>query len=80
MAKNERSDINPSKATKDDLFNYGTLAKIIGVQSQPSSDPYILVEGVQRFRVDKILQERPYFEAEATFFEDEGKSSWRNAD
>jgi ATP-dependent Lon protease len=71
--RQERFDINPAKATKDDLFVYGTLAKIVGVQTQPGSEPYILVEGVQRFRINEITQERPYFEGEVTFYDDEGK-------
>ena len=69
--RKERKDINPGKATKEDLFSYGVLAKIIGVQGQPSSEPYLLVEGVQRFRVTRITQERPYFEAEVTFYDDD---------
>ena len=68
----ERFDINPSKATKADLFSYGTLAKIVGVQGSANADTYILVEGVQRFRVNKITQERPYFEGEVCFYDDEG--------
>jgi ATP-dependent Lon protease len=71
--RQERFDINPAKATKDDLFSYGTLAKIIGVQTQSSSEPFILVEGVQRFRINEISQEKPYFEGEVTFYDDEGK-------
>lgn len=62
-------NVEPGKAKKADLFLYGTLAKIVGVQGQ--NEPYIQVEGAQRFRVDKILHERPYFEAECTFFEDD---------
>lgn len=62
-------DIDIAKARKDDLFQYGTLAKIIGVQGQ--NEPYIQVEGIQRFRIDKVTHERPYFEAEVTFYEDE---------
>ena len=72
--KQERFDINPGKAAKDDLFGYGTLAKIVGVQ-QPGGEVYLLVEGVQRFRIDKITQERPYFEAEVTYYDDDGKIS-----
>lgn len=45
------------------------MAKIVGVQGQ--NEPYIQVEGVQRFCIDKIIHERPYFEAEVTFYEDE---------
>lgn len=61
--------VEPGKARKDELFRYGTLAKIVGVQG--TNEPYVQVEGVQRFRIDKITHERPYFEAEVTFFEDE---------
>ncbi|KAK5947393.1 hypothetical protein PMZ80_001543 [Knufia obscura] len=65
----DQDDIDVGKAKKDELFRYGTLARIVGVQGQ--NEPYIQVEGVQRFRVDKVIHERPYFEAEVTFYEDE---------
>lgn len=65
----DADEIDPGKAKKDDLFRYGTLAKIVGVQG--TNEPYVQVEGVQRFRIDKITHERPYFEAEVTFYEDE---------
>ena len=64
-------EINPGKATKEDLFAYGTLAKIIGVQGNTASEPYLLVEGVQRFRIDKVKQEKPFLEADVTFYEDD---------
>lgn len=64
-----KDEVDPGKAKKTDLFQYGTLAKIVGVQGQ--NEPYIQVEGVQRFRIDKITHERPYFEAEVTFYEDD---------
>lgn len=65
----ERDEIDPSKARKSDLFRFGTLAKIVGVQGH--NEPYIQVEGVQRFRIEKVTHERPFFEAEVTFLEDE---------
>ncbi|KAL2438328.1 Lon protease-like protein 2, peroxisomal [Exophiala dermatitidis] len=67
----EYADIAPGNARKQDLFGYGTLAKIIGVQGSSNVDPYLVVEGVQRFRIDRIKHEKPYFEAEVTFYEDE---------
>lgn len=76
--RQEQVDINPAKATKDDLFGYGTLAKIVGVQTQPGLEPYILVEGVQRFRINEVTQERPYFEGEVTFYDDEGQCVYTN--
>ncbi|OAL37670.1 ATP-dependent protease La [Fonsecaea nubica] len=65
------ADIDPGKARKKDLYGYGTLAKIVSVQGSPNADPYLLVEGIQRFKIDKIKHERPYFEADVTFYEDE---------
>ncbi|ETN42200.1 ATP-dependent protease La [Cyphellophora europaea CBS 101466] len=64
-------EIHPNKAKKDDIFGFGTLAKIVGVQGTPSQEAYLLVEGLQRFKVENILHERPYFEAEVQFFEEE---------
>jgi len=69
--RQEHVDVSPEKASKDDLFAYGTLAKIVGLQGHPNSEPYLLVEGVQRFKINHVVHERPHFEAEVTFYEDE---------
>jgi ATP-dependent Lon protease len=65
------AEVDPSKAKKEDIFTFGTLAKIIGVSQGPSQESYLVVEGVQRFKIETILHEKPYFEAEVTFYEDE---------
>lgn len=70
-----RSDINPGKAVKDDLFTYGTVAKISGVQGC-RSELCLIVEGIRRFRVETVTQEKPYFDAEVTYLDDDGK--WNN--
>ena len=62
----EHLDINPASATKDDLFGYGVAAKISVVEGR------LLVEGVARIRIEKITQERPFFEAEVTYEYDDG--------
>jgi ATP-dependent Lon protease len=71
----ESSHINPNKAKKDDIFGFGTLAKIVGVSGSPNQESYLLVEGLQRFRIEHILHERPYFEAEVHFYEEETPSA-----
>lgn len=68
-----RLDINPSSATRDDLFGYGVAAKISGVEGRGTGEFALLVEGVARVRIDKLFQERPFFEAEVTYEYDEGK-------
>lgn len=65
-------DINPGKANKGDLFSYGTMAKISGVQGRRPGELALIVEGVKRFRIDNITQERPYLEAEVTYHDENG--------
>ena len=66
-------DLNPGKATKDDLFNYGTMAKISGVQGRRPGELALIVEGVKRFRINSITQEKPFLEADVTYHDEEGK-------
>lgn len=72
---NPRSDIQPSDATKDDLFGYGVAAKISGVEGRGSGEFALLVEGVARIKIEKVTQERPFFQSEVTYIYDEGKVS-----
>ncbi|KAI5279958.1 hypothetical protein KEM52_004212, partial [Ascosphaera acerosa] len=60
----------PPAVPKEDLFRYGTLARVIGVQGRPNSEPYLLVEGTKRFVVQRIVRETPYCEAEVTIHHD----------
>jgi ATP-dependent Lon protease len=69
----ERLDINPSSATREDLFGYGVAAKISGVEGRGTGEFALLVEGVARVRIDKLIQDRPFFEAEVIYEYDEGK-------
>ena len=57
-------------AEKEGLFKYGTVAKISGVQGS-RSDLVLIVEGVRRFRINKITQERPFYEAKVTYLDEE---------
>ena len=71
----ERLDINPASATKDDLFGFGTAAKISGVEGRGTGEFALLVEGIARVRIHKITQERPFFEANVTYEYDDGKNT-----
>ena len=66
-------DVNPAKADQENLFHYGTIAKISGVQGR-RQDLALIVEGVSRFRVERFTQFKPYISAEVTYLEDEGRS------
>lgn len=65
--------VEPAKASKHDLFSYGTVAKVVGVQGRPNSEPYLLVEGLRRFSIRKITNETPFFEADVTLHDEIGR-------
>ncbi|CAG7919012.1 unnamed protein product [Penicillium olsonii] len=68
--KGDYDAIDAGQARKDDLFRFGTVGKVIGVQRRAYSEPFLLVQGQQRFSIKKILRDRPYFEAEITLHEE----------
>ena len=43
----------------DDLYSVGTLGKILRVQRLPDSQVKILVQGLRRIRVQRVLREQP---------------------
>ncbi|KAH2171370.1 hypothetical protein KXV74_009571 [Aspergillus fumigatus] len=64
-AKKEEFDaIDAGQARKEDLFRYGTVGKVIGIQRRAYAEPFLVVQGVQRFTIKHILRERPFFEGE----------------
>lgn len=70
---------DPALARKTDLFMYGTMARVTGVQGKRPGELNLMVEGVSRFKVEKMTRERPYFEAKVALHEDEAISD-TNAD
>ncbi|KAJ5152378.1 hypothetical protein N7492_010673 [Penicillium capsulatum] len=66
--------IDAGQARKDDLYRYGTMGKVIGVQRRAYAEPFLLVQGTQRFTVKKVLKDRPFFEAKV-LLHDENTSS-----
>ncbi|KAL8895393.1 MAG: hypothetical protein Q9207_008192 [Kuettlingeria erythrocarpa] len=65
----------PGNATGKDLFAYGTVARISGVQGRRPDDLTLVVEGLRRFRIDQITKERPFLEANVTFLDPEAVDS-----
>lgn len=76
----DNEDVNPGDTDHRDLFMYGTLAKISGVQGRKANDLSLIVEGVRRFRIDRFTQMRPYFEAEVMQLEENGGYTTRAKD
>lgn len=75
--KSDYDVIDAGQARKEDLFRYGTIGKVIGVQRRAYSEPFLLVQGQQRFSIKKVLRDRPYFEAEV-FLHDESSEYLRS--
>lgn len=59
---------------KEDLFNYGVLATIGSVEGKRTGKLQIVVEGLQRFKIEEVVQEKPYLAARVMTYVDEGMS------
>ncbi len=49
-----------------DIYQVGTVAKIIKMLVQPDGNTTIIIQGKARFKVDKILSEEPYLTAKVS--------------
>lgn len=69
--KDKKQPLHPSQAKKADLFQYGTMARVSGVQGRKPGELMLVVEGVSRFKIEKVVQEQPYFQAEVLLHQEE---------
>ncbi|KAI0546065.1 Lon protease C-terminal proteolytic domain-containing protein [Xylaria curta] len=60
---NDLLEADSRNLRKDRLFGYGVTAKITGIQGQNGAEFILLVQGVSRVSIDKVIQEDPFFEA-----------------
>ena len=63
---------NPGGAGERDLFGYGVVARISGVQGRRPQELALVVEGVRRFRVERFTQFKPFIECEVMPLGEEG--------
>ncbi|KAI8685820.1 Lon protease-like protein 2, peroxisomal [Fusarium keratoplasticum] len=70
----EIENVLPGSARKEDLYNFGVEAKIIGIDGRGTGEFALRVEGVTRIRIDSFTRERPYFEAKVTYFKEDTSS------
>ncbi|KAF2816356.1 ATP-dependent protease La [Mytilinidion resinicola] len=70
--KSGKSNIeqDPVLATAKDVFGVGCVGKVSGVQGRRQGELSLVVEGLERFRVKEVLQERPFFEGVVVDVED----------
>ncbi len=58
-----------------DLVNVGTVAKIVKLIKMPDGGTTIIIQGRQRFKVEEITSEEPYFKAKISVLQDEALSN-----
>lgn len=71
----DRTDVDPAKASKGDLFAWGVAAKITGVEGRGTGEFTLLVEGVGRVRIDKVFSDKAYLEAKVVLYPDNASPS-----
>ena len=69
--KNSKVD-NPNK---DNLYSFGTLAKIIQLLKLPDGTLKVLVEGIQRAKINKINFNKDFITASIDIIKDNNKKS-----
>ncbi|KAF2459163.1 hypothetical protein BDY21DRAFT_202695 [Lineolata rhizophorae] len=67
----EAQDRDMGTLREKDLFRYGTVARVSGVQGRRAGEVALVVEGGKRFRVEKVMKERPYFEGVVEVLDEE---------
>ena len=58
-----QKDSNVEDPTSKDLENIGTIAKIVKQIKMPDGGTTIIIQGKNRFAIDSITTEEPYFKA-----------------
>ena len=74
---------NNEELSKDDIYNIGTVARIVKVIKFPDGNVTAVIHGIKRFQIENFIQEKPYFVAQVkdlplendTVNEDEQKAS-----
>ncbi len=59
----------------EDLYDVGTVSTILQMLKLPDGTVKVLVEGVQRARIERVLTEKPNFEAEIDLIQSEEPDS-----
>ncbi|MGM5470407.1 endopeptidase La [Flavobacteriaceae bacterium LMO-SS05] len=58
-----QKDENIEDPVAKDIFNTGTVARILKVLKMPDGNTTIIIQGKRRFEIDKVISEEPYINA-----------------
>ena len=56
-----QKDIATENPTEEDLYRYGTLAKIVKVFTMPDKSRSVIIQGLERVEIHKITKYDPYY-------------------
>jgi len=65
-----QKDAKLEDPSPSDLFDIGTLAKIIKIVEMPDGSITIILQGIKRFKIKDIVTTEPYFVASVKYLED----------
>ncbi len=61
--------------SEKDLYSIGTVAKILKLLKMPDGNTTVILQGKRRFKVNRFIQNNPYFKAEILALEEKKPSS-----
>nr|WP_321450205.1 endopeptidase La [uncultured Carboxylicivirga sp.] len=64
-------DVKVDDPQQADLYEVGTMAKVIKILEMPDNSTSVIIQGKKRFRLDEITTDEPYHMAKVTGLEDE---------
>jgi ATP-dependent Lon protease len=66
-----QKDARMENPGSDDLFETGTLARIIKIIEMPDGGTTIILQGIKRFKILEVISSEPYFTASVRYLEEE---------
>ena len=65
-----QNDLSVEDPRKDDLYNYGTVAKIVKTLEMPDGTITAILQGYKRFEVETVFEYNPYLLGRVRYMDD----------
>ncbi|WP_289054135.1 endopeptidase La [Carboxylicivirga marina] len=73
-----QKDVKEDNPQKEDLFEVGTVAKVIKVLEMPDNSTSVIIQGKKRFQLEEMITDEPYHMAKVKGLEDEKDEKQRD--
>ncbi|MBO7208869.1 MAG: LON peptidase substrate-binding domain-containing protein, partial [Clostridia bacterium] len=67
---NTQNDLSVEESRKDDLYPYGTVAKIVKTLEMPDGTITAILQGFKRFEVESVFDYEPYMLGRVRYLDD----------